>query len=211
MENEATMENLAGDLAVMLERMESPQDAAEATLFARTLAILQMSAIETLQSGLAEWTLVNGPVFIDNKAEQAYGHWEKRTTTISEEAELWVFLSEHGHKVENYKRADLSILKALNTSEEKPDGLERFIGTDITYSFGLKKNLVKKPKKAAGSMEIDSVRPKLVRGLGPEGVVYRAKVVAITPGPLPETKPSCSVMPPERVVAKVVKKRTNKR
>ena len=206
-ENIVEIEVLARRMAELLERGEAPQTAEQAQAYARALEMVQLSVVAPLLEGMTEFTLANGPVYTDGAGDKAYGHWEKRTTTVSEENELWEFLSAKGFKVENYKRADLTLLKTLSASEEKPEGLERFVGTDISMMFGYKKNLLKKPKTAAGedARVVGTARVGRRTSSGPTGRSEKAKVVVITPGPLPERDvvAGCGVMPPKRVMAKV--------
>jgi hypothetical protein len=193
------MEDLAGELATTLEGMEGPQSAEEAQSVARTLAIMNLGVAETLKASLEAWTLKNGPVFIDDAQDQAYGQWEKTTTMVGDESGLWAFLLEQGVDINNHKRPDLVTLKALLTGEEPIEGLERFVGTSTSYSFGIKKNLLKRPRASAKpSGETAMVaKPKYV--LGPRGVVNKAKFIKYTPKNDVPVEPVCGVMPPERI------------
>jgi hypothetical protein len=200
------IEDLAGTLSEVLAKSESPQNAEEAQLFARTLAILQLNAVEVLSEGLAEWTLKNGPVYIDGAKEQAYGQWEKKTTSVSDEAGLWELLDKAGIDANHHKRPDLVSLKTLATGEDPVVGIEKFITTDTSFVFGFKKNLQKRPRNAVGAASVASTKAGVRYGLGAQGVVDRARVVKITPGPVPQVEetasvPVCGVMPPPRVMA----------
>lgn len=203
------IEHLAAELANALEKVESPQDSTEAQVIARALAIVQMGVEDELSARLAEWTLRNGPVYLNADHEQAYGHWEKKTTMIGDEGAMWAFLVEQGKDIDHYKRPDLMTLKGLMAGEEPIEGLEQFIGSDTTYTFGFKKNLVKKPRVAAGSKETAQAptKAKPRYGLGVQGVVSRARVVQFIPGDVPPLPAKAvvapaSVMPPVRVNAK---------
>ena len=207
--NLSEMEDLAGRLAILMAENTNPESTKEAHRFARVLAVVQIGVEDVLSQGLSEWTLKHGPVYIDGQQDQAYGHWEKKTTTVGDESGLWAFLEDKVVDINHHKRPDLVTLKALMTGEEPIEGLEEFIGTSTTYAFGFKKNLTKSPRTAAGmdaSQAPVERKAKPSYGLGVQGVTTKAHVKKIEVGPLPprpEAVAPVPVMPPARVTAKV--------
>ena len=87
------IENLAGNLAVLLDRAGEIDSPEAARIRARALAILQLNVVDVLQDQLSAHTLQSGPVFIDDAKDQAYGHFEKVTTLVGDENALWAFLT----------------------------------------------------------------------------------------------------------------------
>ena len=98
-------------------------------------------------------------------------------------------------------------LKALADDAEGALGVRKFIGTDVSFVFGLKRNLNKRPRTHASEAGVSETKARY--GLGPEGVRQHAKVVRFTPGEVPAERvvvPSCGVMPPVRVSASAPKR-----
>jgi hypothetical protein len=203
------IEDLAATLSAALESDKGIETAEQAKEMARALAIIQMGVEDELSSRLAQWTLMHGPVTIDELGDQAYGQWEKKSTMVGDESALWALLSENGRDPNNYKRADLTVIKSLLSEEETLEGIEELVGCDTTFVFGFKRNLLKKPRGFAKPIEATAAananaNPRY--GLGPQGVTSRARVVKYNPGEAParperEVMPSCSVMPPAKALA----------
>ena len=206
------IEDLASKIALVIASGRAPQTIEEAQTYARTLAVLQFSVVDGLQDGVNAWTKANGPVYIDAEKDQAYGQWDKKTTVVHDENELYNFLASKGANPANYKRPDLVKLKTLLTSSEgreRMEGLEKYVVIDTSVAFGLKKNLLKNPRKAAVEKPAGKVVDRSTYHLGPKGVVEKAQVVKYTPAPRVAAKTEekrelvgCGVMPPAAITAK---------
>jgi hypothetical protein len=201
------IEDLAVQIAKVLAKGKAPQTTQEVQAYARTLAVLQSEVIESLKESVQTWTLAYGPVYLDVSKDQAYGHWDKKTTAVKDENGLYAFLADKGSDPDNYKRPDLVKLKVLltNTNKETMAGIEQFVALQVSQDFGFKKNLINNPrvpKTAAAKQPTVHV--------GPEGVVEGASVVEYTPAAIPAARKvseeksvvGCGVMPPVALVTK---------
>jgi hypothetical protein len=194
-------ENLAGALAQAVASSDPIQTKDQATAIARSLAIIEMGVADELRLQLKAWTLQNGPVVIDASGDQAYGHWEKKTTAVGDESGLFALLASAGLDITHYQRANLSVIKGLLSGDDLIEGIEQFVSTTSSYVFGFKHNLRTKPRKSAStptSAPDSGVASIPLYRLGPQGVVSRARVVTYTPADLPAA-PALPVMPPSRL------------